>query len=196
MKKAALAMVTVVLALLCTVMPASAGGPPAVFSIQNNWGEVVTAAVGPIEGFAHTDEPFTLSLHKWDERSAWMSEITKLNPEPGQSVMFEGGANNYGKVGHLGDDITLTVLPLETADYIDWRLYIMPVNESTYTEITDWSKPIVLSGAGAQQGYNSWSFALTATNNIAPVPEPGSFVALGSGIMGLAGITLRKRRAQ
>lgn len=194
MKKLAATMVTVVLAIV-SAMPVFAGGPPAVFSLQNNWGEVATAAVGPVAGFAHAESYPTISLHKWDEQSAWMTEITKLNPEPGQSVLFEGGVNNCGKDGHLGDDLLLTILQQDTADYITWRLFIKPVNESTFTEVTDWSKPIVLSGIGAQQGYNSWSLAITATNNVAPVPEPGSFVALGSGLIGIVGFS-RKRRAQ
>lgn len=168
------------------------GGPPASLSFINNWGDVITVACGSVEQFTHADPNATMAVYKWDEQSPRMSTLVVQTPAPGQSILIEAYTYNWNKTGHLGDDITLTRLPGDTADFIDWHLYGKPINESEFTEL-NWKAPITLSGANAQQGYNSWALAFVATNTLQPVPEPSSMLALTS-FIGLGGFVLRRRK--
>lgn len=194
MKKVSFSVVLAFFSLLLVAsatIPAFAGGPGPELRLSNEKGNTAISRLGYNPRTVDTDRTATLFINDWTSQNAYKQYIEKQMTLTGQSQSWEGSVMSIfgSQVGILTPQhIQLSWLIADTPSDIRWQLFIKPRDDVYFQEVNI-SQPGSLD-LWTNNGNNCWSLVINGST----VPEPGSLLALGSGLIGLIGFGLRRRR--
>lgn len=136
-----------------------------------------------------TLEYFTVELTSFTTTPTYLSLPQSLSLEFRYFDPFSTGGINWNMTTGISIGETITVSSSENSAAFD--------KMQGFIADSGFEIPQILStmawGFGGVDGSATANFLLTAHGDVSPVPEPGTFILLGLGLLGITGIYRRKK---